>query len=400
MGSWNLDLSRYKALVFNQSGKETMKRKLLLLLTCLISCETKPQNVNPCIALKLPLCKVKQDFADQHGIRQNAPAAPVAPVQTPSFSPTVPPRRSQSSFNRERDTLIVTPSETISQGNQLQKPARPPLRSTLLDRLRSQTQNRGASTNNNDACKGLRFCVLSNPNGSSNRRVTTTTTTEDPLIEQLLHSAGFGSSGASLINLVLNGELDEAKQLIADGADVNSADQHGNSVLHIAAQNGRAGIIEDLILNGADVNKGNNHKNTAIHLAAQNGWTDVAGHLLRAKKLDVNFKDLHANTALHLAAQNGQIGVTEKLIEAGANVNSANAHKLTPLHLAAQNGHNELTKILVRSGADMDYQDLIGNTPLHTAVHNTHMEIAKYLVASGANENKKNLSGLTPFQLG
>ena len=65
-----------------------------------------------------------------------------------------------------------------------------------------------------------------------------------------------------------------------------------------------------MILNGADVNKGNNHKNTAIHLAAQNGFTEVAGHLLRAKKLDVNFKDLHANTALHLAAQNGQIGVS------------------------------------------------------------------------------------------
>ena len=29
--------------------KKTMKRKLLFLLTCLISCETKPQNVNPCI---------------------------------------------------------------------------------------------------------------------------------------------------------------------------------------------------------------------------------------------------------------------------------------------------------------------------------------------------------------
>ena len=40
----------------------------------------------------------------------------------------------------------------------------------------------------------------------------------------------------------------------------------GNSVLHIAAQNGRTGIVKDLILGGADVNKGNNHKNTALHL--------------------------------------------------------------------------------------------------------------------------------------
>ena len=92
--------------------------------------------------------------------------------------------------------------------------------------------------------------------------------------------------------------------------DLKTVDNHGNSVLHIAAQNGRAGIIEDLILNGADVNYGNNHQNTAIHLAAQNGWDEVAGHLLRAKKLKVNYKDLHANTALHLAAQNGQLGVS------------------------------------------------------------------------------------------
>ena len=162
---------------------------------------------------------------------------------------------------------------------------------------------------------GLRFCVLSQ-NANRNRAPTRTTTTEDPLIESLLQSVvassngGGAPSGGNLINLVLNGDLETAKQLIADGADVNSADQHGNSVLHIAAQNGRGGIIDELIINGADVNKGNNHKNTALHLAAQNGWDEVAAKLLRAKKIDVNFKDLHANTALHLAAQNGQIGVS------------------------------------------------------------------------------------------
>ena len=47
----------------------------------------------------------------------------------------------------------------------------------------------------------------------------------------------------------------------------------------------------------------------------------------------MNFKDLHANTALHLAAQNGQIGVTEHLVEAGADLNAPNAHKHIPLHL-------------------------------------------------------------------
>ena len=77
----------------------------------------------------------------------------------------------------------------------------------------------------------------------------------------------------------------------------------------IAAQNGRDGVVRELLLGGADVNKGNNHRNSAIHLAAQNGWPLVMETLLKAKKIKVNFKDLHANTALHLAAQNGQIEV-------------------------------------------------------------------------------------------
>ena len=55
--------------------------------------------------------------------------------------------------------------------------------------------------------------------------------------------------------------------------------------------------------------QGNNHHNTALHRAAQNGFDEVAEKLLRAKRINVNKKDLHANTALHLAAQNGQIGV-------------------------------------------------------------------------------------------
>jgi ankyrin repeat protein len=83
----------------------------------------------------------------------------------------------------------------------------------------------------------------------------------------------------------------------------------GNSVLHIAAQNGRDGVIKSLILNGADVNQGNNHKNVPLHLAAQNGFHKVAEVLLLAKKIDVDAKDLHFNTALHLAAQNGQLEV-------------------------------------------------------------------------------------------
>jgi len=350
------------------------------------------QAVNPCVALKLPLCRVKQEFAEEHGIRTEKPK-PKPPIQRIN---------KPNSFTREGDTIIVTPttptrSRVVPENSS--KPKQPlrssggsstgGLRASVLDRFRERPSTPRTTTfnsgNNNDACRGLRFCVLKNRNSADSRRpappatARTTTTTEQPdIFEQILAGTfGNGNSGSSnngnsfassgnLIDLVLRGDLEEAKRLIENGADVKAEDQHGNSVLHIAAQNGRAGIVEDLILGGADVNKGNNHKNTALHLAAQNGWSEIARILLSAKKINVDFKDLHANTALHLAAQNGQLGVAEHLIEAGANLNTPNAHGLIPLHLAAQNDHMAMTKILVDGGSDLNFPDLIGNTPLHT----------------------------------
>ena len=146
---------------------------------------------------------------------------------------------------------------------------------------------------------GLRFCVLKKDVGDSDRRRPSQALSRprpapkvvqdenEDIFATLDFDGGSGASGQDLLNAVLNGHIEEAKQLIKDGADVNAEDQHGrkkwrssrsesftpyllivagNSVLHIAAQNGRDQVVPDLLLKGADINKGNNHKNTALHL--------------------------------------------------------------------------------------------------------------------------------------
>ena len=83
---------------------------------------------------------------------------------------------------------------------------------------------------------GLRFCVLKSNDGSStNRRPVTT---ENPVlkasaIKRLLASQGLGPSGVSLMNLVLQGEIEEAKQVIANGADVNQGTWCSENVIVI-----------------------------------------------------------------------------------------------------------------------------------------------------------------------
>ena len=80
---------------------------------------------------------------------------------------------------------------------------------------------------------GLRFCVLKKDVPTAERRPDTSSTflpTVPSPKQPEFNPAAFDSSPAteSLIPLVRNGHIEEAKALIEDGADVNEEDQHGN----------------------------------------------------------------------------------------------------------------------------------------------------------------------------
>ena len=73
------------------------------------------------------------------------------------------------------------------------------------------------------------------------------------------------------------GELAEVEKSLANGADVNSADEEGYSALHAAAENGYLDVVKLLVGKGADVQ----HKTqyTALELAEMAGNDDVAAYL-------------------------------------------------------------------------------------------------------------------------
>ena len=98
-----------------------------------------------------------------------------------------------------------------------------------------------------------------------------------------------------------DGNIEAVKQHLADGADVNAMNRHGDSPLHLAAQMGHKEIVELLIAKGADVNaKGPQHKSTPLHSAVGGNHKEVA-ELLIAKGADVNAKDQDDETPLDWA---------------------------------------------------------------------------------------------------
>ncbi|WP_180084487.1 ankyrin repeat domain-containing protein [Acinetobacter sp. YH12145] len=73
------------------------------------------------------------------------------------------------------------------------------------------------------------------------------------------------------------GELVEVEKSLANGTDVNSADDEGYSALHAAAENGYLDVVKLLVEKGANVQ----HKTqyTALELAEMAGNDDVVAYL-------------------------------------------------------------------------------------------------------------------------
>ncbi len=67
--------------------------------------------------------------------------------------------------------------------------------------------------------------------------------------------------------VALEGDLAEARSLIAAGADVNAADSNGFTPLHFAAQEHALSVAEALLEAGAVVDAQNVHGNTSLFTA-------------------------------------------------------------------------------------------------------------------------------------
>ena len=84
------------------------------------------------------------------------------------------------------------------------------------------------------------------------------------------------------------------------GADVNKADNDGDTPLYAACGNGRAEVVATLLAENADVNQAANDGTTPLYAACGgNGRAEVVTALL-AENADVNKADNEGNTPLYV----------------------------------------------------------------------------------------------------
>lgn len=78
-----------------------------------------------------------------------------------------------------------------------------------------------------------------------------------------------------LLKAVKKGQVEEVKNLIAQGADVNFVDQFKESVLMVAIKKNRAEIVKLLTQAGADVNYKDPFGKSVLQIAEQKGFTEI-----------------------------------------------------------------------------------------------------------------------------
>ncbi|CAE7325157.1 unnamed protein product [Symbiodinium necroappetens] len=183
-----------------------------------------------------------------------------------------------------------------------------------------------------------------------------------------------------------NGHLEVVKYLAEQGADVDAKDDDGWTAMMWAAGNGHLEVVKYLAEQGADVDAKDDDGWTAMMLAASRGQLEVVKYLAEERGADVDAKDDGGNTAMMFAASRGQLEVVKYLAERGASVDARAKYGATAMIWAASLGQLEVVKYFVEEqGADVNYKTKHGSTVMFQAGEYGHLRVVKYLTEQGAD---------------
>ncbi|XP_017561751.1 nuclear factor NF-kappa-B p105 subunit isoform X2 [Pygocentrus nattereri] len=160
---------------------------------------------------------------------------------------------------------------------------------------------------------------------------------------------------------VVTQQKEVAEALLAAGADVTLTDRHGNTALHLAAQQ-KEGEMVRLLLHHKCVLELTSVPNTAglcpLHLAVlANSLSSVRALLMGGASAEVQERTC-GRTPLHLVTEHDNVSLAGcLLLEGDAEVDSVTYNGSTPLHIAAGRGSLKLSALLVAAGADPDKEN-------------------------------------------
>ncbi|CAJ1099302.1 E3 ubiquitin-protein ligase MIB2-like isoform X3 [Octopus vulgaris] len=239
--------------------------------------------------------------------------------------------------------------------------------------------------------------------------------------------------GRSALHLAVKGKhLQAVELLLSRGSNVNEKTNSGYTPLHLAANSCREwtnGVKAIMNQSAVEVNTRNANGQTPLHRACYWGNLHIVDILLGHNGIDANVVDKEGDTPLHVAVRGRKYKVVCAMLKQDSvNLEIVNKKYRTPLLEAVSNGHLGIMQRLIARGANVNVVEHGGNNCLHLALkreNNFHSEVehmtmldqfcvelklgneercsgvvvASYLAHHGANFYCKNKIGRTPLDL-
>ena len=168
------------------------------------------------------------------------------------------------------------------------------------------------------------------------------------LYDQTIHFATETGSIKALEILLTNKDI-----------DVNSCDQHGETILHKAIRLSHYDTPDD----HAMIKDYSHHA-----LIPKEKMQFLLVNLLIKHNIDINIVNNYGQSALHLAVREGNFNIIQLLIQNDANINIADKYGNTPLHVAVCNNYKNIIILLIENGGDIVLKNNRNKTPLRLSV--------------------------------
>ncbi len=193
------------------------------------------------------------------------------------------------------------------------------------------------------------------PSGPTPSASPTTGSAQEQLDEQLRRAAWAN-------------DVDAARRLIDQGADVNAQDNTQQSAYLVATSEGYADLLDLTLAHGAAVNDKDSWNGTGLIRAAERGHWLVVGKLLAAG-IDRDHVNRIGYQAIHEAIWLGRdtpdyVATVRALAAGGVELTRPSADPDAALLAAAGSGDADAAAVALRAGANLEARDAQGRTPL------------------------------------
>ncbi len=183
----------------------------------------------------------------------------------------------------------------------------------------------------------------------------------------------------SIINLILNGNLELIKLLIGVGFDKNIQDKYFFPLIFIAFFHNKFDILKYLIDINCDINFIYKNQFNLLYLSCIYENEELFNYLL-TKNIDINFIDVNGNNLLLICSETGNLNMFKKLYELGLNINHQNNCKKTSFINICENNYIDFLDFLKITNINYNLTDNLGNTGFIYACINNYYNLITRLI--------------------